>query len=102
MAQWFFARTIIEKGDVEAEANRLAKKHPRFSEAYEALKWVLARSCDEVEYLSREVGGVEYCLYRQAGDAMAGTPDITVLYSFDDDQVVLIGLRAEKSEIPEE
>ncbi len=45
---------------------------------------------------------VEYNLYRVGGDDLAGTPDVTVLYTFDDDEVTILGIRAEKVDPDEE
>ena len=102
MAKWFFARTIVQDDSVSAEIDRLTRSLNRFEDAYMALEWLLSRACDEVGALSREVGGQRYFLYRQAGDTVATTPDIVVVYTYDDDEVVLIGLKAEQVETEED
>lgn len=98
MARWFYAREIIEEPEAQQAADEFRAQFDRFEDAFEALKWLLARKCDEIEALSRAVGGVEYHLYRQASDPIAGTPEIIVLYTYDENQVTIIGLNAEEPE----
>ncbi len=98
MPRWFHARTIVEEPEVQEAADRFRGEFQRFEEAFEALKWLLARKCDDLESLRRKVHGMEYHLYRQAADRLAGTPEITVLYTFDDDEVSIIGVNAEEEE----
>lgn len=45
----------------------------------------------------RTVGGVVYHLYRQAPDLLAKTPAIIVVYTYDENEVVILDLKAEKS-----
>lgn len=99
---WISARTIIEEPAVSKEVDKLCKEYSRFEDMYEAIKWLLARRCHKVERLTKEIGGVEYCLYRVAGDVVAGTPDVVLVYVYDDDEVNLLGIRAEKIEEPDE
>ncbi len=98
MARWFYAREIIEDLEAQEAADQFRVQFDRFEDAFEALKWLLARKCDEIEALRRSVDGVEYHLYRQASDPIAGTPEIVVLYTYDDDQVTIIGLNADEPE----
>ncbi len=102
MAKWLFARQVVEDHEVAERVDELCKEHDRFGDAFEALKWLLARKCSELTCLTRTVSQVEYSLCRQSGDALAGTPDITVLYTFDDNEVAIIGITAEKVESPED
>lgn len=67
---------------------------PRFDEAMEALKWLLARNPQPDGSLRREVGDVWWTAYVQAGDALAKTPDIWVTYTFDANEVVIFGVNA--------
>lgn len=96
MPRWeFHARTIVEEPGASESADRLKREFPRFDEAYEALKWILARSCDDLHSRKREIDGVLYYLHRRSGDAIANTPDITILFTFDDDEVNLVDVTAE-------
>lgn len=97
MVNWFSARTIVEEASVSTAVDRFTRKYPRFDEAFEALKWLLARKCETLQGGMRTVGGVTYHLYRQAADNLAGTPAIVIVYTYDDDEVVLIDIKAEKS-----
>ncbi len=98
MPKWFSGRTIVEEKIVEKKVDRFSRRFGRFEEAFEALKWLLARKCDDIGSLSRVVGDVDYSIHRQAGSAVTNTPDITVLFTYDDDEVIIIDVRAEKPE----
>lgn len=95
-ARWgFVARTIVEELEASNSLDALTKKFRRFDEAYEALKWLLAHKCNTVKCKTASVGGVSYYLHRRAGDFLAKTPDITILFTFDDNEVVVIDVTAE-------
>lgn len=96
MPKWVRYRTIVEEPDVGKAVDRFKSKYPRFGEAFEALKWVLARKGNDIA-TSSEAGGVVYRLYRQAGDPLANTPDIIVLFTCDDNEVMIVAVNAEKS-----
>jgi hypothetical protein len=98
VVNWFTARTIVEEVAVELAVDRFSKKFPRFSDAFEALKWLLARKVETLQAAMRTENNVTYYLYRQAPDALAETPAVSVVYTYDQNQVVLLDLRAEKGE----
>ena len=98
MPVWFHARTVIESADAQAAVDGYGGQFDRFEDAFEALKWLLAHKCDGLPSLRRGVGGIDYILYKQAGDIIAGTPNITVVYTFDDDEVTILHVRAEERE----
>ena len=97
MARWLHARQVVEEEWAAAQADKSSKKHHRFPEAYEALKWLLARHCSKLPVATRTVKGVQYHLYRQEGDELTVIPDITVLFTYDENRVNILALRAEKS-----
>ncbi len=95
MRLYMHARTVREDPQVEKIIDDATKKNPRVSDAFEALKWLLARRCDKLPPI--EIGGSDpedekYYLYRQAGDPQAGTPSILVLYVYTDDTVDIKGV----------
>lgn len=98
MSEWFHIRQIIEEHSVSSDADAYGEKLPRFKDAYEALQWLLARKCDEVGSLPQIVNGCEYHLYRQAPDTIARTPAIIVTFTYDKDEVTIIGIKAEEPE----
>ena len=98
MSVWFHARTVVETAAAQSAVDGYAGQFNRFEDAFEALKWLLAHRCDDLPSLRRTVGGVEYVLYKQAGDIIANTPDITVVYTFDDDEVTILDVHAEERE----
>lgn len=97
MVNWFTARTIVQEPSVSAAVDRYTKKYARFDEAYQALEWLLARKCETLQAGMRTVKGVTYHLYRQAADALAGTPAIVIVYTYDQNEVVIIDLKVEKT-----
>ena len=94
--KWFHARTVIEDEDVAEAVDEYGDDFERFEESFEALKWLLARKCDELSGSIRIVDEFEYNLHKQAGDPWAETPNITVLYTYDDDEVIIHGILAEQ------
>jgi hypothetical protein len=92
---WVYARTIIEELDVSVSATAFRQQFARFDEAYDALKWVLARRADRLG-LHRTVAGTEYRLYRQDRDPLAMTPALIVVYTCTPNEVTIISLRAER------
>lgn len=102
MANWLSHRMIVEEHDVSNVADKFRKEYQRFDKAYEALSWILARHGNRVASLTRTAGGVDYHLYRQAGDPLAGTPDIIVLFTCDDDKVVLVAMNVEETQLEED
>lgn len=100
MPNWSTARTVVEEKAVSDAVDRFSKRYRRFAEAYEALKWLLARRCEHLPAGMRTVGGVTYHLYRQAPDRLAGTPAIIVVYTYDHKEVVLIDLKADRPVAP--
>jgi hypothetical protein len=81
----FHARTIRESHSVEQALNDLSHRFLTFEDAYDAFKWLLARSCHKLPKQVRKVGGVEYYLYVQARNPLAHTPRIRVLFTYSDD-----------------
>jgi len=94
MPTWFSARTIVEEQSVSADIKAFQQRYARFDDAYEALKWTLARRADQLG-LRSPWKGVEYRLYRQDGDPIAGTPSLIIVYYFDINEVTIVGLRAQ-------
>ncbi|MEX1181164.1 MAG: hypothetical protein WEB63_10210 [Cucumibacter sp.] len=88
--------------DVSEECDRLCEEYERFEELLDAIEWVLARRCDKLKSLKRQVKGTLYHLYRFGSDPVAGTPEVTVVYTCDENEVNLIGIRAEEASPLEE
>lgn len=91
---WQTLREIVEALDV-AEYVDLLSERPRFEEAWEALKWVLARN-PEPKGSALKLGpeGVLYRSYVLASDSLANTPDIWVVYTYTATQVIIFGVQA--------
>ena len=90
---WQVLRTIVEQPAVQKAADKYSAKFPRFDEAWEALKWLLARSGNTLG-IWQNVGATQYRVYVQASDELALTPEIWVVFTCSDDEVVIHGLEA--------
>lgn len=91
----FYARTIVEEPRVSAIIDGPAKDLYGFCEAYEALKWLLARRCASIPHIGRTAtNGILYNLYAQARDPLANTPRIVILYTYDEKNVNIVGIKA--------
>lgn len=92
---WTNLRTIVEELDVSAQLDLYAERYPRFREAWDGLVWLLARTPDLKEAM---VWGDDvkdgYRAYVAAGDPLADTPDIWVVYTFTENEVVILGVQA--------
>ncbi|MBN9528390.1 MAG: hypothetical protein J0H82_19430 [Alphaproteobacteria bacterium] len=98
----FFARQIVEEAAAVSAATTYESKYPRFSEAYEALKWLLARKCDSIKSSTKIYNSVVYHLYTVSADAIAKTPSITALYFFDQYQLTIVEIKAKRAPDPVE
>ena len=64
---------------------------PRFEEVLMGLEWLLARSPGRG--LRGRINGQTVWIYVQSGDRTAGTPELWVVYIYDDDCVEVKALR---------
>lgn len=88
---WQVLRSVIQNNDVSRQVDQNADAFNRFNEAWQALEWLLARTPD-IGIQNTEHEG-KYWLYVQAGDSLAGTPEISVVYSFTSSEVTLYSIR---------
>jgi hypothetical protein len=101
---WAVLRTVIEERVVSDAADRFTVTFSRFDEAWDALRWLLARDPAQ-KNAARYVGaGVAHgvMVYVQAGDPIARTPDIWVVYTYNDDTVTIMGINAVEASLNEE
>jgi hypothetical protein len=80
-------RTVIEAQTVSHVVYMESSIYRRMEEAFEALKWWLARVPE-----SGEIVDDYYWLYKQRGNRELKIPTLVVLYTFDEDQVILFSL----------
>jgi len=90
----FHARTVREEKSVERTVNDLSHRFLRFKDAYDALVWLLARSCDKLPKQVRRIEGVDYYLYVQARNPLAHSPRIRVLFTYTDDFLDILAVDA--------
>ena len=98
---WQILRGIVEELDVSEHVDLYSERFPRFNEAWEALKWLLSRN-PEPKGSARKVNsdnpdGPRYRAYVLAGDWLAGTPDIWVVYAYNDAEVTIFGVQAQEA-----
>jgi hypothetical protein len=91
---WERLRTIVEELDVEEQVDLWSEKFERFDEAWEGLQWLLCRTPDLKEAMLWGDGTEGYRAYVAAGDPLANTPDIWVVYTFTEAEVVILGVQA--------
>lgn len=91
------AKTIRLEADAEAEADTAAVKFNRFEDAFFALQWLLARRASTLGLAKIGAENGER-VYVQAGDEIADTPDIWVLFSDQPNEVVIWDLKVVKAE----
>lgn len=86
MVGFFRARTVVLPPAMQAVHDEYRRGIARFDEAYMALEWRLARAPDHTGAAALHPG---WRTHVQAADMDAGTPEIWVLYSFDDREVII-------------
>jgi len=91
---WQVLRSVIEDLDVSVYVDMFADRYPRFNEAWEGLKWLLSRSPTVKGSVSQIGASGEYRSYVLAGDLLAETPEIWVVYTYNENEVRILGLNA--------
>lgn len=92
---WQTLRGIVEELDVSEYVDLHSETFPRFSEAWEGLKWLLARNPElKGSALRRTEAGQLFRAYVLAGDPLGGTPDIWVVYTYNESEVVVVSVAA--------
>lgn len=91
---WKTLRSVVEELDVAEHVDLLSEKHARFSEAWDGIKWLLARTPDLKGAARREGSSRNYRVFVFQGDFMADTPNIWVVYHFTENEVVILGVNA--------
>lgn len=93
---WQRLRTIVEETAASQAADSFSDKFTRFDEAWEGLKWLLSRN-PEIGYrqtTSKNGHSTGFRLHIQASDEFAKTPEIWVVYTFDDNEVTIYEINA--------
>jgi hypothetical protein len=89
---WTHLREIVEENEAQHSAEVYSGEFPRFDEAWDALKWLLSRNPSIGAH--KTVNGVEYFLYVSESDLFAKTPTISIVYTYNEDQVIVHDIRA--------
>lgn len=99
---WLRLRSIVLEDDAAVEIDAANEDFARFAEAWEGICWLLARDPEPKESFKTAYSGSVYTLYGVKGDKTAGTPDMWLVYQYDDDEVVIHGVNAIEPADPEE
>lgn len=83
-------RSVVHSHAVTEWMDSHPSNEHRVDEAVEGLEWVLARN----PWIGKKLVAGENRVYVQAADPYAGTPEIWVVYSFDDNEVTLLKMLA--------
>lgn len=84
-------REVVLDGNTADVVDEATSEHARFDEAWRGLEWLLARTPDVGSKAT--INDVEWWLYVEQSDPIAKTPEIWVLYTADENQVRIKGLR---------
>lgn len=91
---WEILRTVSEHATVSDTIDGLSQQFPRLREAWDGLTWLLCRNPTPHGSVRRMVGVDEHRLYVLAGDSVAKTPSIWVVYRHTDNDVDILGANA--------
>jgi hypothetical protein len=89
---WQLLRSIVLESEASAEHDAFAAAFPRFDEQWRGAEWFLART-PEVG-VSKQHEGIPIYLLVRRGDPLANTPDLAVIYTFDEKEVVVHAIKA--------
>lgn len=89
---WQLARSVVLEHSAAADLDRYELELPRFEEIWRGLEWLVARSPEKSRGDERD--GKEYRLMARAGNALAGTPTIAIVYTFDEKEVTVYAIKA--------
>lgn len=92
MATFAKLREIVEEADVSAEIDTAETKFARFEDAWNGLKWLLARRGETLGEAPRG-GSANTRLYVQAGDPLADAPEIWILFKIEGEQILVSAIR---------
>ena len=92
----FHARSVRQEHTVEAFIASLEEQFPRIDDVWRALEWMLARAPERGE----PVG--DYFLMKSPDWEIEAIPQLTALYTFDDNQVNVYAVRDATQDEPED
>lgn len=93
MSDWIRYRTVIESKQASLSIESLGEKFDRFEAQWNGFVWLVSRNPEEISR-KKLVNNTEYRLAHRSGDMNVGLPDISVIYTYDSDQVEIIDVEA--------
>lgn len=84
-------RTLIEQPEATQAITDAAQAFPRVWEAFDGLKWELARVTPKSVAVEGQT--VTFFVFKQQGSKLYQTPNLTILYMLDGQTLVICGVR---------
>jgi hypothetical protein len=92
---WLKLREIVILNDCEKEIDLAREQYARFDEAWDGVKWLLARNPEPPgSFPSVTTADADYFIYGFRGDAASGIPDMWIFYEYSDDEITIHGINA--------
>ena len=88
MQQWFAARSVVLDDTVREFVDRAQEAHARFENQWRGVEWRLART-PEKETPRRPHDPTKYLICVIPEKELATTHELWLLYSYDEDEVVI-------------
>lgn len=95
---WVRFRTVVYDGIAQTTLDRQIALGDRTNEQMDGLEWLLSRTPEIGTPRQREKLN-EHLLFVSRGDTVARTHDVWLLYSYDDQQVTIHGLKFVKAQV---
>src|SRR5215217_2492370 len=89
---WIRLRTIVCELDASEEIAAACAENERFQEYWDGMEWLLARDPKPQGSFSTVVNGIEYQVYGSTGEKSAKLPDLWLVYTCTEEQVVVYGI----------
>ncbi len=89
---WATHRTIVYEAVAQEEIDDFTDPHHRFHDQLMGVEWILART-PEIGTPATPDDRAKNVLLVFQGDELAGTTDLWLLYSYDEGEVIVHGLK---------
>ncbi len=92
---WTRLRIIKSTPETQNSIAQYREVFARFNDMWAGLQWLLARNPEPIgDCYTTTLGETEYLLFGRDGDFAAGIPDIWVMYTYTDDEILIHDLFA--------
>jgi hypothetical protein len=91
---WIQLRRVICTPDAQAEAGSAIERFPRFKEMWQGLHWLLERNPEPPGSFRTTYHDKPYIMYCVDGIDPVGTPNVNLVYEYNDEEVQIHGVNA--------